>query len=163
MRIDTNAIKMMADALREYLGDDYDEQTFMDTMEGETDALEALSQLAKMERDASAMILAIRATQEELAARKERFYRRVTAARKGMKLVLDAMGQKKVELPEATISIIKGRQKLEVFEPAAIPDDYCFYTKTPNPKTIKAALEDGKTVLGAELVTGEPYITIRKR
>jgi hypothetical protein len=77
--------------------------------------------------------------------------------------VLDAIGETKIQRPIGTISRTKGRQSLEVFDEAEIPSQLMRTKITIEPDTaaIKAQLEAGVIVPGAQIKTGEPGITVR--
>ncbi|MEU7656817.1 siphovirus Gp157 family protein, partial [Micromonospora taraxaci] len=76
--------------------------------------------------------------------------------------VMDWTAQKKIELPEATLSIRMG-QPAVVGEPDAdaLPDHLCRIKREPNKSAIKEALQNGRTVPGCELSNGQPSIAIR--
>ena len=79
MKINVEQIRNMADFIRDMCGDD--EVTFLDTLEGETDALELADMLIDAERSAEAMQAATKARIAELKERCDRFGHRREAHR----------------------------------------------------------------------------------
>ena len=161
MRLDTTQIKTLADIIRDMCGDD--EVTFLDTLEGETDAFEIADMLIDAERSAEAMQAATKARIAELRERCDRFDHRRTAHRATLGRLLDAIGVNKLERPEATISRTAGRLSVRITDEAAVPSQLCTVKTitTPDKAAIKAQIEAGETVPGAELVRGESTISVR--
>ena len=70
---------------------------------------------------------------------------------------------RKLEFPEATLSIGRGAQKVVIFEEAAIPDEFWIEQKPRLDKVgIKDALKAGTNVVGATLDNGAARLTIRR-
>jgi hypothetical protein len=132
-----------------------------DMIEGETDFNRVMSKLvlARMERQAHASGLAEYIG--DLSARKERLDRAADVIKALMLDLMTHAGTGRVVLPEATISVTKGRTRLEVHTAADLPQGYVIMNPVPNNAAIKAALEAGDDIPGARLVTGEPGLTMR--
>lgn len=163
MKVDTNFIKMVADEIREMLGDDFDEQTFFDSLDGETDALDLIDRLLATMAEDEALADAIKAQEADLKRRRERIAARVPAKRKALAAILHAAGQKKVERPRATVSLRPGVLSVRIVNESDIPSQL-LTVKTvtaPDKAAIKKHLEAGEEVPGAELVRGDETISVR--
>lgn len=161
MRIDTATIGRMAEMLREMLGNDYDDATFLDTLDGETDFADIVDRVLAARMRDCALAEATKAQAQDLEARAKRLADRDIAHRKALKLLIDAAGLRKVERPLATVSVIKGRESVTYTDESAIPDAYTVTTKKPDGKAISEALKAGEVVPGAALTVGEESISVR--
>lgn len=119
-----------------------------------------LARLLGASQDAKFMAAAIADRIGELKARQERFSRKQDAMRALMFRLMQASGQTKVQLPEGTLSVSKGRDKVEVTDESALPAEYVRVTTAPDKTALMAALKAGE-VPGARLVPGEPGLTVR--
>lgn len=154
-------IEAIAAEIRETLGDD-DADTLLDTLDGETDVLDILDQLIRDRGDASAYEEACRAEAEAYLARAKRFADRRASINTLMGKVLDATGEKKIVRPLATVSRTRGHVSVLITDEASVPTQLCKTVRTPDKAAIKAQLEAGETVLGAELQTGAPGVAVRR-
>lgn len=137
-----------------------DEELRLDTLEGETNLFEILTRLLAVEREANSMQAAIKARVADLQARAERQSKTQAAMRALMLRLLVAAGQQKVPLIEATISVTKGRESVEIVDEAALPDDVWKVRREPDKTAIKERLAVGE-VPGAALKVGEPTLMVR--
>lgn len=155
-------IECVSDELRELLGDDFDEDAFWDTLDGETDAVSVMDHiLASMQED-EALAAAAKEQADAIAARAKRIAARAAAKKKTLGLILDAAGQKKVERPLATVSKVAGRMSVQITDEASVPSQLCKVVTTPDKTAIKKQLEAGETVPGCELVRGPDSVMVRK-
>ena len=138
-----------------------DEELRADMIEGETDAFRVLGRIVAIERDANAMVLAIGERAKDLAARKDRYARRKDAMRALLLRLLKAADLNKVSLPEATVSVGKGRAGVEIVDESLLPDNVVKLKREPDKTAIKAALDAGEDVPGAVLREGQPSVTVR--
>ena len=161
MRLDTSFIAAMSARLRELCGDDDD--LLADMIEGETDAMELADRLIAAMQEAEALANAVRAQIDPLVLRHCRIDARADAIRRQLLPLLDAMGLKKIERPRATVSRRAGSVSVRITDEASVPRQLCVakLIETPDKKAIKAQLEAGETVPGAELVRGEDGVTVR--
>lgn len=156
-------IATVAAFIREALGSDQDEQAFLDTLEGETDALDVADALIdKMQSDA-ALAEAIKAREADLAGRRKRIEGRADACKASLGILLDAIGQAKLERPMATISRRPGSLSVLITDEASIPSQLCTIKTitAPDKAAIRAQIEAGEAVPGAALVRGEPTVAVR--
>jgi hypothetical protein len=163
MRNDIGHIAAVAAMLLDMLGSDPDETAFLDTLEGETDALDLADALIAKMQDDDAMAEAIKAQIDAMAARRHRIKARVERCREAMLALIDAMGVKKLERPRATISRRAGAMRLVLIDPTSIPSQLCDVETivTPDKAAIKAALDAGEAVPGAALERGPDGLTVR--
>jgi hypothetical protein len=89
-----------------------DEVLRLDMAEGQTNAMEMLDELIRVERDARALQDVIAEEMDRLNKRLRRFVDRQRLVRKYMMQLMEAAGLKKVERPAATVSIAAGRPKV---------------------------------------------------
>ncbi len=138
-----------------------DDELRADTIEGETDAYRVLGKIVAIERDANSMVLAIGERAKELVARKDRYTRRKDAMRALLLRLLKAANLNKVSLPEATVSVGKGRAGVEIVDESLLPDNVVKLKREPDKTAIKAAFDAGEDVPGAVLREGQPSVTVR--
>jgi DNA repair exonuclease SbcCD ATPase subunit len=160
-RIDLALIERMAAELAPYRDDD--EQTYLDTLDGETDALDILDREIEAEQHDRALVEAIKSRVAALRDRAERIEMRADARKRVLRMVVQAMGLRKVERPLATLSIRAGAVSVAITDEAEIPTQLCAVktVSAPDKKAIRAMIEAGEAVPGAELVRGEETISVR--
>lgn len=165
IRADIPLIQRISADLTDMLGDEFDAETFWDSLDGETDILDVSDHvLASMFAD-EALAEALKAQEAEMKARRDRLEARAKAKKRTLLTLLDASGQKKMERPRATISRRAGSVSVRIVSEADIPSQLTT-TKTvitPDKAAIKKQIEAGETVPGAELVRGEDGVTIRSK
>jgi len=140
---------------------DLDDQTIVDTLEGESGALVEKSQnVAFVVRNLEASAEAIKAAEGAMADRRKAVEKRAERIRA---YLLDAMrvaGIQKIDSPYFAISIKKNPPAVDVFDEAQVPTEY---RKEPPPapppapdkKRIAEAIKGGTEVAGCRLVQGE--------
>lgn len=163
MQINVSYISAISEQLREMLGEDFDDQAFWDTLDGETDALDIADRIiANMQTDA-ALADAAKAQADALAARAKRLGERQNAHKRALLTLLDATGQKKLERPCATVSRRAGSLSVHIVNEADIPSQLMTVktTTSPDKTAIKKQIEAGETVPGAELVRGDDTVSVR--
>lgn len=163
IRPDFKLIQLMAEEIRAALGDDFDADAFLDTLDGETDAAEIADRLLAELADAEAMAEAIRGQEADMKARRQRYDMRGEAFRRQLLNLLDAIGEKKIERPRATVSRRAGLPSVQITDEAAIPSQLCKTTVAPDKTAIKAQLMAGETVPGAQIVVGDDGVTVRTK
>ena len=159
MQINYEEIRRMADTIREICGDD--EDTYLDTLEGETDAMEVMSQLIQQRMYAKAFQQASKEMAAQYTERARRMADKEDAVTQVMGHLLDAIGVKKLQHPLATISRTKPRWSVHVVDEAAIPKQLVTTLVKPDLATIKKQLDQGEFVPGVEIVPGNPGVTMR--
>jgi hypothetical protein len=159
LQINYEEIRRMADTIREICGDD--EDTYLDTLEGETDAMEVMSQLIQQRMYAKAFQQASKEMAAQYTERARRMADKEDAVTQVMGHLLDAIGVKKLQHPLATISRTKPRWSVKVVDEAAIPKQLVTTLVKPDLATIKKQLDQGEFVPGVEIVPGNPGVTMR--
>lgn len=160
MRADLNLIAAVAAELAPYRDDD---DTYLDTLDGETDVLDILdAEIAAMQAD-DALAEAILAQEKALKTRRERLEMRAGAHKRNLLMLLSHASLKKAERPLATVSIRPGSLSVRIVDEADIPTQLMRekVTRSPDKTAIKAQIEAGETVPGAELVRGENTVSVR--
>lgn len=159
--VNLTLISEVAAELAQYRDDD--EQTFWDTLDGETDAGEILDRLLAEDAADLALIEATRAAEARMKARRDRIDMRHTARRAIMLKVLDAAGVKKAERGAGTVSARDGAVSVRITDEAEVPRQLCAIKEiiTPDKKAIRAQIEAGVDVPGAILVRGDRSVTVR--
>lgn len=160
-RLDPHAIAAVADMIRDMLGDDFDDATFWDTLDGETDAGEILDRLIWNAQSDQALVDALKDHEASLKARRARLEARVAAHKSAMLAVMDAAGVKKAERACATLTKRAGSPSVVITDEDAVPSQLCQFKKVPDKKAIKAQIDAGETVPGAEIQIGADGITMR--
>ena len=161
------AIVHQITALRDFLGaDDADEGLREDMIEGETDAIEIARRITRQRQHARANGMAAANAKKDLCAkldaRMDRFEREEEACDAMLRLIMDAMGTRKLTLPEATVSLQAGRTSLKLSDDFTPPQGYAKPTIIdPDKAAIKAALEAGEKMEGATLILGQPIVSVR--
>lgn len=161
MIINHEYIRAIANDVRAALGDDFDEETFLDTLDGETDATDILSVLIQERQEAEAHVLASKEMASNYTARAKRLANKSSAMKSAIHALLLAIGERKISHPLATISIVKGREGVEIINDKDVPRRLCKVTHTPDKAAIKAQIDAGEKVPGAILTTSPESVSIR--
>lgn len=160
-RIDPATIAAVAADLRNMLGDDFDDQTFWDSLDGETDAADILDRLIWMTQQDQHHIDAIKEHEAVLRLRRQRMEARIDANKAAMLSILDAAGATKVQRPCATLTRRNGSPSVVINDEDAVPSQLCQFRKVPDKKAIKAQIDAGETVPGAKIQIGPDGVTMR--
>lgn len=164
MRLDPTAVRQQIENLKllfPELADD--EESWALTIESETEFLVLMERVANVMRESASMAGGIAGRIAELELRQGRFTRREQAMRVLAFKLMQWADQKKVELPEVTMSIRKGTPKVIITDEAIIPEILCRFTREPDKTKIKELLTNGDPVQGAELSNAEPTLSVRTK
>jgi hypothetical protein len=134
-----------------------------DSIEGETDAAKLIERALSERREAETLAEAVGSRISDLSARKSRLQRKADAMKALIVGVMRAARLNTIILPEASIWATKGRVSVNVLNLDDLPQGYYRVKREADKGAIKSALEQGEEIPGAELVTGEPTLTIRSR
>jgi len=159
MYIKFEEIREMADNIRLYTEDDQD--TFLDTLDGETDAMDILGKLVQERVEASIYEGAAKDLAATYTIRAKRLSARQDAISQTIGQLLDAMGEKKIMHPYATISRTKPRWSVRITDEADVPTQLMKVTTKPDLAAIKKQMEQGEIVPGCDINPGNPSITVR--
>lgn len=149
----------MSDNIRAMVGDD--EDCFLDTLDGETDAMDVLGKLIQERQEIQANEAAVKDLAKTYQERAARLNAKADAISQTIGHLLDAIGSKKVAHPLATVSRTKARQSVLVTNPEEIPTQLTKVKRSPDLAAIKEQLEAGEFVPGAEMKLGNPGVTVR--
>lgn len=136
-----------------------DAQAIADTLEGEAYPLEVKAQnVAYAVKNLEATAAAIKAAEQEMAERRKAIEKRAESLKEYAKTCMEVAGISKIDCPHFALTIKKNPAAVDIFEPGLIPASLM---KTPEPppatpdKTaIKAAIQAGQDVPGAQLAQG---------
>ena len=159
MYINYEEIRRMADNIRAMVGDDDD--CFLDTLDGETDAMDVLGKLIQERQEMKANEAAVKALAKTYQERAARLDAKADAISQTIGHLLDAIGSKKVAHPLATVSRTKARHSVLVTNPEEIPTQLTKTKRSPDLVAIREQLEAGEFVPGAEIKLGNPGVTVR--
>lgn len=140
-----------------------DESLRADILDAETDFNRLVERLTSRLLDALELASGAKARKQEVAERQSRFERQAEGFRELLKGLMQFADMQKVVLPEATVSITKPRTKVNIIDVNELPQGFYAVERKPKSAEIKAALEAGQTVPGAELVLGEDGLMVRTK
>lgn len=141
-----------------------DEQALADTMEGETDYVELVAAAVESEAEAKAAAEAVAGRIAEMKARKERWERKADAEREFARRVMEAVGVRKLTLPEATIFMKASPRSLIVTdEDAAISAGFSKTKVELDKSSLKSALQGGASFPFAVMSNGGVSLTITRK
>lgn len=100
---------------------------------------------------------------EDMRGRQDRYRRRGEQARATAFAMMEALGERKVELPDCTATISAPRPGVMIVDADALPGQFVRLKREPDKAAIGAALKAGETVAGAELANGMPSLQIRTK
>jgi folate-dependent phosphoribosylglycinamide formyltransferase PurN len=163
MTIQTTTFRQIGDVIRDMLGGDYDDLTFLDTLDGETDVNDVIDRVLSDRAKALALSAAAKAQADDLAGRAKRIAERAKACDKALLDILDAIDLRKVERPAATVFRRPGSLRVQISDESSVPTQLCRIKREPDKAAIKRALEAGEDVPGASLCRGDDGVTVRVR
>lgn len=136
-----------------------DDQTLLDTLEGERWPLEKKSEnYAFIIRNLETTVEAIKEAIKNMESRKKSMENRARYLQERLKLAMEIALVNKIECPHFSISIKKNPPSVDIFGEKQIPTQYMNKPLPPAPspdkKLIKNAIENGIDVPGTRLVQG---------
>lgn len=141
-----------------------DERLLADMLEGEGgDAMDVLHRVLRASVAAKDMAAAAEARAVEIALRRDRYKHRHEALRGAAFAAMDALGLKKLELPDLTASIAVGRPSVVIVDEAAIPDQFIRVSRSPDRTALLQALKAGEDVAGATMSNSLPTLQVRTK
>jgi rhamnogalacturonyl hydrolase YesR len=140
-----------------------DEILRADMIEGQTSAFEFMSMIVRKIGAIQANAAGLADYIGELQERKSRFEQHEEALRGLIMKVMNTAELKKAILPEATLSMRAGVQRVEIINERELPEEYFRIKKEPDKTRIKAVLNTGNYVPGAALSNAEPVLAILVR
>ena len=140
-----------------------DEELRLDVLEGETSLDEVLTGVVGRCMEAESMASAIKLRIDSLNERKSRFSRQRDFWRSLILRIMQTAELQKLPLPEATLSVTKGRLTVIVDDEEELPLKFQNIKVTANKKLILDELKAGGSVEGCSLSNGPPTLTIRTK
>jgi hypothetical protein len=140
-----------------------DDDLRADTFEAETDLHSLISRALRIRHEASAHEEGLSLYLSHLTARRDRFRRKGELMKAFIQSLMDAAGQDKITLPEATIFVTKPRESVNVTDVDALPQGTFTVVRVPDKKALKEIMMAGEEVPGAELVLSLAGLTIRTK
>jgi hypothetical protein len=141
-----------------------DHRLLADMIDGESDAFDIVRALIRHSIESQSLADAAKARMDDLRARKDRFERRVEAARNTAFAMLEALEwRERIEEPDFTAAIGKGRMSVRITDELLLPERLVRVKREPDKTAIAAELKDGNIVTGAELSNGSATLIVRTR
>lgn len=139
-----------------------DEQLRVDMLDGETDITDVMMKLVTLLGRNKALGQGLHHYIEELEQREERYEQRQEFLRDLIFRVMDSAQIKKMELPQATLSLRANPPRLVGDADAAtLPDNLCTIKRTVDRTAVKAQIEAGRAIEGFALSNAAPSLNIR--
>lgn len=155
------ALTELARMIREAVGDD--DQAFLDSLDGEGDAVEAARAVVRWIAECEAHEASMKALAATYTARAKVHGERIPSAKAALLRFLNTIEERSLALPEATITVKALPAKvLGEPDPDALPDALVKIKRQPDMAAIKAALENGQTVDGCSLSNGGETLQLRR-
>lgn len=162
----TNAARDLLSNLK-MTGNADDAELVADTIEGETDLVEAIGSALDEIDEWSILCNGLKAKIEQDGSRLAIIERRIDRVRAAIEQAMVAADLPKVTLPTATLSIAKRPAGLLVTNEADIPSRFWVQPDPPAPKIDKkallAALNNNEPIPGAGLDNGSVSLTVRRK
>lgn len=154
---------LLQDQLRQDFTD-IDDETLADTLEGLSDFPQMIEEIVRSSLDDEAMIAGLKLRVEAMGARVTRLKERHQKKRQLAAWAMGAAGLGKLKACDFGVNLSEGVLKLELGDESKLPVSYLVpQPAKPDRTAITAALKLGLAVEGAELVRGQPYITVSVR
>lgn len=144
-------------------GLDLDEQTILDTIEGNsTEIVAKIEDYGYVIRNMESFVEAVKAEEERMVKRRKIAESRVGYIKEWLFKNMIACDIKKIECPAFTISIQNNPQSVVIDSESQIPSDYMRQPEppppTPDKKLIGQALKDGFDVPGCHLAQSQRLV-----
>ena len=140
---------------------DDDEMLRVDMLEGTTNLKELAAVIVAAIGDARELYDGTKPRIDAIKVRQKRYKMRDDFLRGLLFKILQHANVRKLEVPEATLSIKNGTQQLVGNpDPATLPDELCRIIREPDKVKIKAALLAGDTVPGFVLSNSAPSLAV---
>jgi Gp157 protein len=162
---DAQAVRAQISAMLIHYPDLADDAELMaDMIEGSTDLHRILERALNARQEALTMATAIKEREAAMSERRARYERQADGIKKIMQMLMESAGQDKVTLPEATLSITKARETVNIIDVDQLPQGFFRTERKADKKAILEAFKDGGHVPpGAEIAMGECGLTVRTK
>ena len=160
-----NAI-MREELLRQFPELGEDAAALSDTLEGVSSFKDAVARVMAMIFEDEMLIVGIGNRVMDLKDRSERLTIRIEKMRAALAQAMERAGEKRVTLPECTVSLATVPGKVIITDESLIPDRFMFHPEAPPPRpdkqTLARALKEGIEVAGAQLSNGGITVKVRR-
>lgn len=164
LHIDAQTVKaQVASLLNDYPELAEDEVLRADVIEGETDLTKIVARAFNARQEAETMAEAIKLREKELAERRSRYERSSGAMKRLIQTLMECAHQDKITLPEATLSVTKPRESVNVIDVDQLPQGFFKTIRQADKKALNDALMAGETIPGAELALGDSGLMVRTK
>ena len=155
-------------AMLEAQGFGDDDELILDAIEGETDAMEAVSKILRLIGEDDARAAALKTLESEYAGRRKRYEDRVKNARTSLQAFMSEFGLKKIERPEATLSISNSAPRVSFapdMDPKDLPAEFQRVTIEADKAKITEAMkaDANLTLPGVYWTNGGQSLTLRRK
>lgn len=158
-----------AQALKVALGSDAEDSELLhDMIEGETSLFEMIDALADLIAEDQEMLDGIATREHDLKERKARLKSRQSQRRAMIEQSMTILETKKIERPEATLSLARRADKVIIEHEEQVPSQY-WITGDPKLDTkslreaVKGLAPDDETIPGVRLEPQPSTLTIRRK
>ena len=157
----TQEHKALVQAIRDALGDNADERTLADTVEGESKIEDAIATTIRESIASTALADGLGELMEKMKKRAARLHYRSERLMAAALQAAQETGVKKVIAPDFVASVGQSKGKVVIVDEAQLPDD-AFRTKREVDRSwIRDLLLTGVDVDGAELSNPSPNWVVR--
>ena len=148
--------------VRSIAGDD--DQAVIDTVDGETDAIDALRRTVTLAMEAEAHAEACKAMAASYVERRKVLKDRAERYRRAIANFMVEVGEKSIRLPEGTIGWRDAAPTIvgDIPAPSDLPDWAVKFPRCRDEAAIKQGLRDGLTIPGLSLSNGGVTLSIRR-
>lgn len=163
VRIETQALRHLKAVLQGDLDLEADAQLIADLAEGETQIFEAVDILLAADLEDESRLEGLRFASAQIDARAQRIGERRRHRRVVLESAMRELQVRKLERPLATLSLASRAPCLQVIDEALIPTRFFVNRPQLDRKAVKAALDSGERVPGADLEPGVQSLTVRRK
>ncbi len=164
----TNSIHQLDTELRKWqqvkplLGSEFDEQTILDAIEGETDLLECLYDIDDSILADEIQLAGLSAMIAKLQERKERIGKRSDSKRTVIRKAMEKAGLRKFNHATGMVYLQRTARKVMIVDETEIPDAFWMQNPRVDKAAVKKAIESGTPVAGATLSNADETLVIRR-
>jgi len=138
LRKETEAVRLLLDGMRAlFTGDDT--SLVLDTIEGETDLLEAIDAVVAEIDETDVLVTGLREKETQFAARRRSMEERVKRLRSLIEQAMAISEQHSLRRPAATLSLRRIPPDVVVMSEAEVPSEFFIPQPPPPPKLDKRA------------------------
>lgn len=152
-------ISRVSEGIRELLGDDFDAETFTDTLDGETDVMDMIGATLAALAEAEAFETANKEAAQTYTDRARAIKARQDSLRAALARLVEATGEKTIRHAFATLTLSQGKEKPVVTDESRLPRELGKETWKPSLTAIREANYRGE---GVAWSNAGPTLTIRR-